>query len=579
VLILGTFAVLLLIGGILVATMTTAFSVSKNSFAHVVSIAVSIVAISASLFIVGGAVSALFNTPQKLSEKIIKEVSSSSVRSKLGFMATVKNELYRLGKLLSDPSDVPNVWDYLLPDWLQGFKPKLKKFMISIFGGNVVRGLRPCKLIIFVDDLDRCQPEKIVEMLQALVLLTEDTPFIVFLAADPRIIVRAVESANSNFFSEAGISGYEYLDKIVHIPFAIPSLVQREKSNLVAGYMLGNPTIPNDFVIQAHNAGRSDDTTLIIKFNSNGSHVLTSSTDGTFKVWDACTGNFGHVFYGACEIPFIGRGLTNWEGAIWSSDDSKIYAATLPVNDDFESIKVFDSVTGDILQRTSRLDGINSFAISPDKSKLCVAINTSTNILVFKGDDLKTKLYDYRKHRNICNVIRFSPNGSEISSADKNNEIHVWNAYNGNQLHVLNLGLFRQWYIPTLEYHPDGSTIVVGGLMRYAVLDTRNGKLVKLIETDKYFELPASNSPQDSHYFVKSISFNQDGMMLAATLGRSTIVNVFKTFTGELMYQFSEGEVFLTSVSWSPDGKRIAYGDRNGKVYFRKLSNMRRVHL
>ena len=56
--------------------------------------------------------------------------------------------------------------------------------------------MRKCRLVIFVDDLDRCPPEKCVEVLQSLVLLTEGTPFVIFLAIDPRIVVTAIEVDN-----------------------------------------------------------------------------------------------------------------------------------------------------------------------------------------------------------------------------------------------------------------------------------------------------------------------------------------------------------------------------------------------
>ena len=36
---------------------------------------------------------------------------------------------------------------------------------------------------------------------------------------DPWVVVTAIESVHDKFFSAAGVSGYEYLDKIVNIPF------------------------------------------------------------------------------------------------------------------------------------------------------------------------------------------------------------------------------------------------------------------------------------------------------------------------------------------------------------------------
>ena len=50
-------------------------------------------------------------------------------------------------------------------------------------------------MVITIDDLDRCSPKKIVNMLEAVHLLLEipGQPVILLLAIDPRIIIAAVE--------------------------------------------------------------------------------------------------------------------------------------------------------------------------------------------------------------------------------------------------------------------------------------------------------------------------------------------------------------------------------------------------
>ena len=53
--------------------------------------------------------------------------------------------------------------------------------------------------------------------MQSLVLLTEGTPFIIFLAIDPRIIIKAIETSHAQFFDHAGIGGHEYLEKIARL--------------------------------------------------------------------------------------------------------------------------------------------------------------------------------------------------------------------------------------------------------------------------------------------------------------------------------------------------------------------------
>lgn len=78
------------------------------------------------------------------------------------------------------------------------------------------------RILVVIDDLDRCEPDKAVEVLQAINLLLTFESFIVCLGIDARVITRAIERHYRDLLAEAGASGYEYLEKIVQIPFRIP---------------------------------------------------------------------------------------------------------------------------------------------------------------------------------------------------------------------------------------------------------------------------------------------------------------------------------------------------------------------
>jgi KAP family P-loop domain len=78
------------------------------------------------------------------------------------------------------------------------------------------------RIVVLIDDLDRCEPEKIIEVLQAINLLLNFKSYIVCLGIDARLVTRAIERHYNGLLEEAHASGYEYLDKIVRIPFRIP---------------------------------------------------------------------------------------------------------------------------------------------------------------------------------------------------------------------------------------------------------------------------------------------------------------------------------------------------------------------
>ena len=99
------------------------------------------------------------------------------------------------------------------------------------------------RILVLIDDLDRCEPEKAVEMLQAVNLLLNFTSFIVCLGIDARIVTGAVEKHYEGLLGRTGASGYEYLDKIVQIPFRIPEPGEDEIRTFL-GKQLGDPQPP-----------------------------------------------------------------------------------------------------------------------------------------------------------------------------------------------------------------------------------------------------------------------------------------------------------------------------------------------
>jgi Cdc6-like AAA superfamily ATPase len=78
------------------------------------------------------------------------------------------------------------------------------------------------RIVVLIDDLDRCEPGKMVEVLQAINLLLNFESFVVCLGIDARLVTRAIERHYEGLLEQAHASGYEYLDKIVQIPFRIP---------------------------------------------------------------------------------------------------------------------------------------------------------------------------------------------------------------------------------------------------------------------------------------------------------------------------------------------------------------------
>lgn len=92
------------------------------------------------------------------------------------------------------------------------------------------------RLIILVDDLDRCLPDTAIATLEAmkLFLFMPNTAFII--AADETMIEYSVRRHFPNLSEEVGGMAYtrNYLEKLIQIPFRIPALNENETSIYLA---------------------------------------------------------------------------------------------------------------------------------------------------------------------------------------------------------------------------------------------------------------------------------------------------------------------------------------------------------
>ncbi len=94
------------------------------------------------------------------------------------------------------------------------------------------------RLVVFVDDLDRCLPEKAVQVLEALKLFLHVQGTVFVLGMDPEVVRRGIEvhyGFHQRGKSDAGlpITGERYLQKLVQVTFNLPTLDQRAREEFV----------------------------------------------------------------------------------------------------------------------------------------------------------------------------------------------------------------------------------------------------------------------------------------------------------------------------------------------------------
>ncbi|CAI5780621.1 KAP NTPase domain-containing protein [Podarcis lilfordi] len=129
-----------------------------------------------------------------------RQMNRTDLSAQLGFMSNVKREVKIIAKFL--------------------------KFM-EIFQRRKLR------VVLEITSLDNCSPDKVVGVLDAMNILLSDyeAPFVSILVADPSVIVDCVE--NSLYMKGMANNGYEFLNRIITLPFSVPKMDTHTKMQLV----------------------------------------------------------------------------------------------------------------------------------------------------------------------------------------------------------------------------------------------------------------------------------------------------------------------------------------------------------
>jgi formylglycine-generating enzyme required for sulfatase activity len=132
------------------------------------------------------------------------------------------------------------------------------------FKGLVEHYIRPQgKLVVFIDDLDRCMPEKAIEVLEAIKLFLDVEGCTFVLGLDQDVIARGVELKYRELGLVKGsvekprflIDGTRYLEKIIQLPFQIPPIQSEDMEAFVNGLV---QTWPDEACIPIFAEGLGD---------------------------------------------------------------------------------------------------------------------------------------------------------------------------------------------------------------------------------------------------------------------------------------------------------------------------------
>ncbi len=100
-------------------------------------------------------------------------------------------------------------------------------------------------LVVFIDDLDRCTPDTIIETLEAirLFLYVPHTAFV--LGADERLVRYAVRRRFPELPGERAEVGRDYLEKLIQFPVRVPSMGRSEMESYI-GLLFANLSLSEE---------------------------------------------------------------------------------------------------------------------------------------------------------------------------------------------------------------------------------------------------------------------------------------------------------------------------------------------
>ena len=106
------------------------------------------------------------------------------------------------------------------------------------------------RIVVLIDDLDRCQPDEIIDVLEAVKLFLDVQHFIVVIAVDKEVIDRGIEIRYNKFLfasDRQAALGAEYLEKIVQLPITLPPLGEVQVGKLLAALDVAksHPELPD----------------------------------------------------------------------------------------------------------------------------------------------------------------------------------------------------------------------------------------------------------------------------------------------------------------------------------------------
>jgi len=292
---------------------------------------------------------------------------------------------------------------------------------------------------------------------------------------------------------------------------------------------------------------------LCVAFSPDGTRVASGSSDGTVKVWRTNAERLG-----VCEMTFEPGAAVN--SVTWSPDsplrivaaaDTALYVYNTE-NASAECERILRRVDdGGDSGATCQGHGSGAACQGHTGKVTCVTYSPDGKRIVSGSDDETVCVYNaesgkctmtLRGHADAVTSVAYSPDGKWFASSSYDGSIRVYEGYSGKCVRILRGNL------TSVAFSPDGTCMIAGS--------TEGFVRVWRTETDESVRVPFKN-----FRVVTSVTFFPDGERVAVGFDNTVCAVQIKNGYCQTLLTHSGS---VTSVAISSDGKRVATASCDG---------------
>jgi WD40 repeat protein len=297
-----------------------------------------------------------------------------------------------------------------------------------------------------------------------------------------------------------------------------------------------------------------------VAFSPDGTRIVTTSFDGTAKVWQVSPAEF--------------LSLEGHDQAIWAIDVSpnRQWLATGSLD---QTAKIWDLESGRLLLTLPVNFPVVSLAFSPDSSRLVTtAADATAKVWQLSEEDARVGrpsltyklLLTLAGHSNTVICVSYGHEGLWIGTGGKDKTARIWDAQSGHLMKTLE---GHDGWVLDVAFSPDGKRLATASTDHTAkIWQVDTGKLLFKLSGNKSQSLqadwnwdksgswPSSTPPSTS--WILQVAWSPDGKCIA-TGGQDGTTCLWDSTNGALLVPPLQGHRDgVSSLAFSPDGLRLA---------------------